>query len=225
MSPYQHGEVFVTADGGETDLDLGHYERFIDTNLTMSSSVTSGRIYQSVLDRERHGGFEGKTVQVIPHITNAIKGFVYRAEEQTKADVIITEIGGTIGDIESQPFVEAIRQVRMERGKENVMFIHVALLPYLKVSNEYKTKPIQHSVKEMLSLGIQPDVIVARTEGVIENSLREKIALFCNIKNENVIVCPDLPSIYNVPLHLEKENLHNVAAEQLGLNLSKLDIE
>jgi CTP synthase len=174
MSPYQHGEVFVTADGGETDLDLGHYERFTNTDLNKNSSVTSGRIYQSVLDRERMGGYEGKTVQVIPHITNAIKGFVYRAEETTGADVIITEIGGTIGDIESQPFVEAIRQVRMERGRENVMFIHVALLPYLRVSNEFKTKPIQHSVKEMLSLGIQPDVIVARTEGEVEEQMRKK---------------------------------------------------
>jgi len=182
MSPYQHGEVFVTADGGETDLDLGHYERFIDTNLSIASSVTSGRIYKSVLDTERNGGYEGKTVQVIPHITNAIKNFVYNAEETSGADVIITEIGGTIGDIESQPFVEAIRQVRMEQGKDKVMFIHVALLPYLKVSNEYKTKPIQHSVKEMLSLGIQPDVIVARTEGEIEKIFRDKIALFCNIK-------------------------------------------
>jgi CTP synthase len=224
MSPYQHGEVFVTADGGETDLDLGHYERFTNTDLNKNSSVTSGRIYQSVLDRERMGGYEGKTVQVIPHITNAIKGFVYRAEETTGADVIITEIGGTIGDIESQPFVEAIRQVRMERGRENVMFIHVALLPYLRVSNEFKTKPIQHSVKEMLSLGIQPDVIVARTEGEVEEQMREKIALFCNINVENVIVCPDLPSIYNVPLHLESENLHNVVAQQLNFNLDKLDI-
>ncbi|KAF5299735.1 hypothetical protein FQR65_LT19472 [Abscondita terminalis] len=186
MSPYQHGEVFVTADGAETDLDLGHYERFIDTNLDINSSVTSGKIYHDTLSKERNGYFEGKTVQVVPHITNIIKEKIYKTEHLKNFDVVITEIGGTVGDIESQPFIEAIRQIRMEKGKENTMFVHVALLPYLRVSGEYKTKPIQHSVKEMLGLGIQPDIIVARTEGDIEKELRDKISLFsANINETN----------------------------------------
>ncbi|AHI53376.1 CTP synthase [Spiroplasma culicicola] len=224
MNPIEHGEVFVTDDGGETDLDLGHYERFIDENLFKVSSTSAGKIYSEALETERLGKYEGKTVQVIPHITNLIKEKIYKAGEKSGADVIISEIGGTVGDIESQPFIEAIRQVRMEKGHENVMFIHVALLPYLRVSGEYKTKPIQHSVKEMLSLGIQPDVIVARTEGIIEDRLKDKISLFCNIPNENVIVCPDADSIYKVPLILKETNLHDIVAKQLQLKLNTLNI-
>lgn len=224
MNPIEHGEVFVTEDGGETDLDLGHYERFIDESLFKVSSTSAGKIYSEVLDNERHGVYKGKTVQVIPHITNSIKEKVYKAEEISGADIVISEIGGTVGDIESQPFIEAIRQVRMDRGYENVMFIHVALLPYLRVSKEYKTKPIQHSVKEMLSLGIQPDVIVTRTEGEIDHKLTEKISLFCNIPNENVIVCPDADSIYKVPLILGKSNLHQIVARQLKLDLKTTDM-
>nr|WP_237243824.1 CTP synthase [Spiroplasma clarkii] len=222
MNPIEHGEVFVTEDGGETDLDLGHYERFIDENLFKVSSTSAGKAYAEVLDNERHGRYKGKTVQVIPHITNSIKEKVYTAEEISGADIVISEIGGTVGDIESQPFIEAIRQVRMDRGYENVMFIHVALLPYLSVSREYKTKPIQHSVKEMLSLGIQPDVIVTRTVGDIDSKLTEKISLFCNIPTENVIVCPDADTIYRVPLIIEKSNLHKIVAKQLKLNLKIL---
>ncbi|QEH62385.1 CTP synthetase [Spiroplasma chinense] len=224
MNPIEHGEVFVTDDGGETDLDLGHYERFIDEKLLRNSSTSAGKIYSEALDKERMGQYQGKTVQVIPHITNLIKEKIYKAEEVSGADVIISEIGGTVGDIESQPFVEAIRQVRMEKGYDNVMFIHVALLPYLRVSAEYKTKPIQHSVKEMLSLGIQPDVIVARTEGEIEDRLKGKISLFCNIAKENVIVCPDSDSIYKVPLIIKETNLHKIVANHLNLNLKELDL-
>lgn len=224
MNPIEHGEVFVTNDGGETDLDLGHYERFIDENLRKSSSTSAGKIYSEALSKERLGEFGGKTVQVIPHITNLIKDKIYKAQLESNADVIISEIGGTVGDIESQPFIEAIRQIRMEQGHDKVMFIHVALLPFLKVSGEYKTKPIQHSVKEMLSLGIQPDVIVARTEGDIDQKLKDKISLFCNIPKENVIVCKDVESIYKVPLIIEQTNLHKIVAKQLNLKLSKTDL-
>ncbi|AXK50910.1 CTP synthetase [Spiroplasma alleghenense] len=224
MSPYQHGEVYVTEDGAETDLDLGHYERFIDENLSRNSSVTSGRIYLSVLEAERRGDWDGKTVQVIPHITDEIKKKIYLAGK-TGADVVITEIGGTVGDIESQPFIEAIRQVRMELGKENVMFIHVPLLPYLRVSGEHKTKPVQHSVKEMLKLGIQPDVIVARTETTIGDEVKEKISLFCNIPFENVIVAPDESSIYKVPITLFEQNLHKIVAKQLEIKMKATKID
>ncbi|QBQ08192.1 CTP synthetase [Spiroplasma gladiatoris] len=225
MNPIEHGEVFVTDDGGETDLDLGHYERFIDENLSKVSSWSAGRIYAEALNKERKGQFFGKTVQVIPHITDLIKQKIYQAEEKSKADIIISEIGGTVGDIESQPFVEAIRQVRMEKGKANVMFIHVALLPFLKVSGEYKTKPIQHSVKEMLSLGIQPDIIVARTEGSIQQRLKEKISLFCNIPVTNVIVCPDSDSIYKIPLILKETKMHEIVAKHLDLKIQELNME
>ncbi|AOG61063.1 CTP synthetase [Spiroplasma helicoides] len=224
MNPIEHGEVFVTEDGGETDLDLGHYERFIDENLFKVSSWSAGKIYSEALRKERHGKYFGKTVQVIPHITDLIKEKIYQAENISKADIIISEIGGTVGDIESQPFLEAIRQVRMEKGYNNVMFIHVALLPFLRVSGEYKTKPIQHSVKEMLSLGIQPDVIVARTEGQIDERLKNKISLFCNITTQNVIVCPDSDSIYKIPLILKQTNLHNIVANQLQLELKNLNM-
>ncbi|AGR42525.1 CTP synthase [Spiroplasma diminutum] len=224
INPIEHGEVYVTDDGGETDLDLGHYERFIDVNLSKISSTSAGKIYYEALEKERNGKFGGKTVQVIPHITNEIKQRIYKAELESKADVVITEIGGTVGDIESQPFLEALRQVRMEQGKDNVMFIHVALLPYLKVSAEFKTKPIQHSVKELLSLGIQPDVIVARSETEFEKRLKDKISLLCSIPEENVISCPDSDSIYKVPLVLESGNLHKITARQLKLDLQETNL-
>ncbi|WP_339020844.1 CTP synthase [Spiroplasma endosymbiont of Atherix ibis] len=225
INPIEHGEVYVTDDGEETDLDLGHYERFIDVNLSKNSSTSAGRIYYETLEKERNGKYGGKTVQVIPHITNEIKQKIYKAEIESKADVVITEIGGTVGDIESQPFLEALRQVRMEKGKENVMFIHVALLPYLKVSGEFKTKPIQHSVKELLSLGIQPDVIVARSEMEFNQKLKDKISLLCSIPVENVIECPDSDSIYKVPLIIEKGSLHKIVAKQLNLKLKETKLE
>ncbi|QHX37056.1 CTP synthase [Spiroplasma sp. BIUS-1] len=225
INPIEHGEVYVTDDGGETDLDLGHYERFIDVNLSKNSSTSAGRIYYEALEKERNGKYGGKTVQVIPHITEEIKQRIYKAELESQADVIITEVGGTVGDIESQPFLEALRQVRMERGKDNVMFVHVALLPYLKVSGEFKTKPIQHSVKELLNLGIQPDVIIARSEMEFDQKLKDKISLLCSIPVENVIECPDSDSIYKVPLVIEKWNLHKIAAEQLKLKLDNTNLE
>ncbi|AKX34680.1 CTP synthetase [Spiroplasma litorale] len=225
MNPIEHGEVFVTYDGGETDLDLGHYERFIDINLTKSSSYSAGKIYAEALDSERQGGYNGKTVQVIPHITNLIKSKIYEVEKSNKYDVVISEIGGTVGDIESQPFLEAIRQIRMEKSKENVLFIHVALLPYLRVSGEFKTKPIQHSVKEMLSLGLQPDIIVARSEFSFEEKLKDKISSFCNVPKENVIECSDSDSIYKVPLILEKSNMHKIVAKQLNLDLKETNVD
>ena len=217
LSPYQHGEVFVTDDGAETDLDLGHYERFIDENLSINSNVTTGKIYWSVLNKERHGDYEGKTVQVIPHITNEIKDRVYRVARHQETDVVITEIGGTVGDIESTPFLEAIRQVATEVGKENCIYIHLTLVPYLSSSGEQKTKPTQHSVKELLSLGIQPDVIVLRTEKPLEEGTKEKIALFCNVSEDSVIENIDLDTLYEVPLELEREGFANVVCRKLGL--------
>lgn len=187
MSPYQHGEVYVTEDGAETDLDLGHYERFIDEDLNKYSNLTTGKVYSNVLEKERHGDYLGKTVQVIPHITNEIKSFIYNVGEKTNADVVITEIGGTVGDIESQPFLEAIRQVSLEVGRENSIFIHVTLVPYIKGSEEHKSKPTQHSVKELRSLGINPDIIVLRCDEPLEESIFNKIALFCNVKPDCVI--------------------------------------
>ncbi|WP_026389281.1 CTP synthase [[Acholeplasma] multilocale] len=218
MSPYQHGEVFVTDDGGETDLDLGHYERFIDENLSKISSTSSGRLYLDVLEAERRGDWGGKTVQVIPHITDAIKHKIYGAAERSGTDIIISEIGGTVGDIESQPFIEAIRQVRMEQGRNSVMFIHVGLLPYLTASKEYKTKPIQMSVKELLSMGIQPDVIVARSDKSAPIELREKISLFCNVPLRNVIEAIDMDSIYKIPRMMMEQDLHKLAIEHLELD-------
>lgn len=217
LSPYQHGEVFVTDDGAETDLDLGHYERFIDENLSINSNVTTGKIYWSVLNKERHGDYEGKTVQVIPHITNEIKDRVYRVARHQETDVVITEIGGTVGDIESTPFLEAIRQVATEVGKENCIYIHLTLVPYLSSSGEQKTKPTQHSVKELLSLGIQPDVIVLRTEKPLEEGTKEKIALFCNVSEDSVVENLDLDTLYEVPLALEAEGLANVVCRKLSL--------
>ena len=207
MSPYQHGEVFVTEDGAETDLDLGHYERFIDENLTKNSNVTTGKIYGSVIAKERRGEYLGGTVQVIPHITNAIKERVYRVGKEENIDVVITEIGGTVGDIESQPFLESIRQIQYEVGRENVCFIHVTLVPYLGKSGELKTKPTQHSVKELRSIGIQPDIIVCRSEKKLSQGIKEKIGLFCNLEAKNVIENLDAESLYEVPLLLHNEGL------------------
>ncbi len=216
MSPYQHGEVFVTDDGAETDLDLGHYERFIDENLTVNSSVSSGRVYWNVLNRERRGGYLGGTVQIIPHITDEIKGNIY-ALEGTDTDAAIVEIGGTVGDIESQPFLEAIRQVAAERGRQNVMFIHVSLIVSIPGSGELKSKPTQHSAKELLSLGIQPDVIVCRSDAPVSPEIREKISLFCGIPRENVIPNLTADLLYEVPLMLEREGLADAVVRRLGL--------
>ena len=223
LSPYQHGEVFVTDDGTETDLDLGHYERFIDENLNVNSNVTTGKIYWSVITKERRGDYEGRTVQVIPHITNEIKSRVYRAAADT--DIVITEIGGTVGDIESTPFLEAIRQVSHEVGKENCMYIHLTLVPYLSTSGEQKTKPTQHSVKELLSLGIQPDVIVLRTEKPLEDGTTDKIALFCNVSPDSVIQNLDLETIYEVPLALEEEGLAKTVCRRLCLEDREPDLD
>ena len=225
MSPYQHGEVFVTDDGAETDLDLGHYERFIDENLSVNSNVTTGKIYWSVISKERRGDYEGRTVQVIPHITNEIKERVYRVAKTQETDIVITEIGGTVGDIESTPFLEAIRQVQQEVGKENCLYIHLTLVPYISTSGEQKTKPTQHSVKELLSLGIQPDVLVLRTEKPLEEGLADKIALFCNVPKDCVIENLDLDTLYEVPLALEDEGLARVVCKRLGLEDREPDLK
>ena len=225
MSPYQHGEVFVTDDGAETDLDLGHYERFTDENLTVHSSVTSGRVYWTVLNRERSGDYLGGTVQVIPHITNEIKERIYRVGREGAADVVITEIGGTVGDIESQPFLEAIRQVGQEVGRQDVMYIHVSLIVSIPGSGELKSKPTQHSAKELLGLGIQPDVILCRSEAPVPDDVRQKIALFCNLPAENVIPNLTAPILYEVPLMLEREGLGRAVVKRLGLTEDKPDLE
>ncbi|WP_101876640.1 CTP synthase [Lachnoclostridium edouardi] len=217
MSPIQHGEVFVTEDGAETDLDLGHYERFIDENLNKMSNLTSGKVYWNVLNKERKGEYLGSTVQVIPHITEEIKKAIYGLEDYTKADIIITEIGGTIGDIESQPFLEAIRQVSRELGKEDCMFIHVVLVPYLKCSGEHKSKPAQHSVRELQGMGIMPDVIIARCDEPLEEGIVQKIALFCNVEPDCVIENRTLESLYDVPMMLRGARLDEIAVRKLGL--------
>lgn len=224
MNPCQHGEVFVTDDGLECDLDLGHYERFIDESLNRYSNITTGRIYMQVLNKERNGDFLGKTVQVIPHITNEIKDTVYKAGEISQAQVIITEIGGTVGDIESQPFLEAIRQVKTEKGAENVMFVHVTLIPFLPKSEELKTKPTQHSCKELMGMGIIPDLIVTRTSYPLTQDIKEKISLFCNISSKNVIENLDADSIYDVPLMFEKQNVAQIVMNKLGLKETKNDL-
>jgi len=224
MSPYQHGEVFVTDDGGETDLDLGHYERFIDENLTKNSSITTGKIYSSVIEKERRGDYLGATVQVIPHITNEIKSKLEIAATESDADVIITEIGGTVGDIESLPFLEAIRQARRDFGYQNTMYIHNTLVPYLETTGELKTKPTQHSVKELRSLGITPDVIILRTSKEITNSIREKIALFCDVKKEAVIQCLNVKILYEVALNFRKQNLDGIVCEHLLLDTKAPDM-
>lgn len=222
ISPYQHGEVFVTEDGAETDLDLGHYERFIDENLNKYSNVTTGKIYWSVLNKERKGDYLGATVQVIPHITNMIKECVYRVGKiGAERDVVITEIGGTVGDIESLPFLEAIRQVASEVGHENVLYIHVTLIPYLEKSGEMKSKPTQHSVKELLSIGIQPDLVVCRTQHEIPEDMKKKIALFCNIDYDCVIQNLDAKTLYEIPIMLEEEGLAKIVCKKLGLTDKK----
>ncbi|SFA39500.1 CTP synthase [Anoxybacillus pushchinoensis] len=224
MSPYQHGEVFVTDDGAETDLDLGHYERFIDINLNKYSNVTTGKIYSIVLKKERRGDYLGGTVQVIPHITNEIKERVFRAGRETNADVVITEIGGTVGDIESLPFLEAIRQIKSDVGRENVMYIHCTLVPYIKAAGEMKTKPTQHSVKELRSLGIQPNVIVVRTEMPMSQDMKDKIALFCDIDPKAVIEARDADTLYAVPLMLQEQKLDQIVCEHLKLNCNEADM-
>lgn len=224
MSPYQHGEVFVTDDGGETDLDLGHYERFIDINLSKNSNVTAGKVYWSVLNKERKGEYEGRTVQVIPHITNEIKERMMRAEKEKEVDVVITEIGGTVGDIEGLPFLEAIRQFKNDIGRENVMYIHVTLVPYLLKAGELKTKPTQHSVKELRSIGIQPDVLICRTEKPISQGMKDKIALFCDLEPSEVIQNLDANTLYEVPLMLEEEGLPQLVIDHLNLKCNDLDL-
>ena len=225
MSPYQHGEVYVTEDGAETDLDLGHYERFIDENLNKFSNLTTGKVYSNVLEKERKGDYLGETVQVIPHITNEIKSFIYAVGKDSKADVVITEIGGTVGDIESQPFLEAIRQVSVEVGKENSLFIHVCLVPYLKASQEHKSKPAQHSAKELRSLGINPDIMVLRSDEPIEDSsIFKKIAMFCHVKNDCVIENMTIPVLYQAPLMLEKANFSDIVCRELNINAPKPDM-
>ena len=225
MSPYQHGEVFVTNDGGETDLDLGHYERFIDENLSKNSSLTTGKIYQAVIDKERRGDYLGATVQVIPHITNEIKNRLIDLAEEYDCDVLITEVGGTVGDIESLPFIEAIRQMRRDIGYNNTLFIHNTLVPYLDTTGELKTKPTQHSVKELRSLGITPDIIILRTSKSISSAMRDKVALFCDVKSEAVIECKDVEVLYEVMLNLKKENLDKLVTTHLGLTDKPSDIE
>ncbi|HEX7055572.1 MAG TPA: CTP synthase [Bacilli bacterium] len=225
MSPYQHGEVFVTDDGAETDLDLGHYERFIDINLSKNSNVTAGKVYSSVITKERRGEYLGGTVQVIPHITNEIKERIMRAARETHSDVVITEIGGTVGDIESLPFLEAIRQMKTDMGRENVMYIHVTLIPYLKAAGEVKTKPTQHSVKELRSIGIQPQVIVCRTEHPLSDEMKRKIALFCDTDPEAVIECRDADTLYDVPLMLRAQGLDEIVVNHLELNCDQPDMK
>ena len=218
MSPYQHGEVFVTADGAETDLDLGHYERFIDEQLNRNSSITTGRIYSNVISKERRGDYLGATVQVVPHITNEIKERIYAAARSSKADIVITEIGGTTGDIESLPFIEAIRQVRLDLGYENTVYIHTTLLPYIGASHEVKTKPTQHSVKELRGLGIQPDFIVCRSEHHIEKELKDKISLFCNVPTQNVISNYDVENLYELPRMLLDQKMDDLVLQHLQIN-------
>ena len=224
MSPYQHGEVYVTEDGAETDLDLGHYERFIDEDLNKYSNLTTGKVYWNVLNKERAGEYLGKTVQVIPHITNEIKEFVYRVGKKTNADVVITEIGGTIGDIESQPFIEAVRQISLEVGRENSLFIHVTLVPFLHASEEHKSKPTQHSVKELQGMGINPNIIVLRSDEPLEDDIFRKIALFCNVKEDCVIENVTLPCLYEAPLMLERSHFSGVVCRELGLDVPEPDL-
>ncbi len=217
MSPYQHGEVFVTEDGAETDLDLGHYERFIDENLNKYSNLTTGKVYWNILNKERNGEFLGSTVQVIPHVTDEIKSFIYTVGKTTDADIIITEIGGTVGDIESQPFLEAIRQVSAEVGRENSLFIHVTPLLHVKSSGEYKTKPTQHSVKELRGLGIAPNILVLRAEGNIDDELRSKIAMFCNVRPDCVICNKDVSELYYAPVMLEESHFSEIVCRELNI--------
>lgn len=225
MSPYQHGEVYVTEDGAETDLDLGHYERFIDENLNRYSNLTTGRVYWNILNKERNGDYLGSTVQVIPHVTDEIKSFVYQVGKTSDADIIITEIGGTVGDIESQPFLEAIRQISCEVGRDNCVFIHVTPLLYIESSGEYKTKPTQHSVKELRGLGISPDIIVLRAKGEVDDSIREKIAMFCNVKKDCVISNQDVNELYYAPLMLEATGFSEIVCKELGIPAGELSLD
>lgn len=224
MSPYQHGEVFVTEDGAETDLDLGHYERFIDENLNRFSNLTTGKVYWNVLTKERKGEYLGSTIQVIPHITDEIKRFIYTVGDKTDADVIITEIGGTVGDIESQPYLEAIRQVALEVGKENCIFLHVSLIVYLPGQDEHKSKPTQHSVKELRSIGINPDIIVARCDHPLEDDILQKLSLFCNVSRESVIENLTVPVLYEAPMMLEKQNFSDIVCKKLSIDCPKPDM-
>ena len=221
MNPYEHGEVFVTNDGAETDLDLGHYERFLDENLTKYNNITTGKVYESVINKERKGQYLGKTVQVIPHITNEIKAKIELVGKENNSDIVITEIGGTVGDIESTPFLEAIRQFKYDVGRDNVLYIHVTLLPYLKAAGELKTKPSQHSVKELMSLGIRPDILVCRTEHPVSLDIKRKLSMFCDIDEDAVIEAPDAKTIYEVPLIMEENGLANVACKKLGIENKK----
>ncbi|MBU1152253.1 CTP synthase [Patescibacteria group bacterium] len=225
MSPFQHGEVFVTDDGGETDLDLGHYERFIDTNLSKLSSVSTGKIYGEVLDKERKGAFLGRTIQIIPHITDAIQNRITKAAEKSECDIMLCEIGGTVGDIEGLPFLEALRQLRNKLGAENTLFVHLTLLPYLEASKELKTKPTQASVRELRSIGIQPDIIFARADRPIKKEHLKKIALFCDVEEREVFPAPTVKSIYEVPLGFQKYNLSELLAEKLNLGKLKPDLK
>ena len=224
MSPYQHGEVYVTEDGAETDLDLGHYERFIDEDLNKYSNLTTGKVYWNVLNKERRGAYLGSTVQVIPHVTNEIKDFIYAVAKKTAADVVITEIGGTIGDIESQPFLEAARQVSLEVGNENCLFIHVTLVPFLRGSDEHKSKPTQHSVKELQGMGIKPDIIILRCDEPLEESIFKKISMFCNVKPDCVIENITLPVLYEAPIMLEKSNFSSIVCRELGIDAPEIDL-
>ncbi len=224
MSPFQHGEVFVTEDGAETDLDIGHYERFIDENLSRNASHTAGAIWNAVLRKERKGDFLGATVQVIPHITNEIKERIRRVSEAAPCDVVISEIGGTVGDIESLPFLEAIRQFRREVGPENVLYLHVTLVPYLEAAGELKTKPTQHSVIELRRIGIHPDIVVCRSRDELSNEIKEKIALFTDVDLEAVIASPDVPDVYLVPKVLQAQGLDTLVADKLGLRGGPTDL-
>ncbi|GIW21799.1 MAG: hypothetical protein KatS3mg068_0806 [Candidatus Sericytochromatia bacterium] len=224
MSPYQHGEVFVTEDGAETDLDLGHYERFVDINLTKKNNVTTGAIYQSVINKERKGDYLSGTVQVIPHITDEIKSKIIDISKDG-FDIVIVEIGGTIGDIESLPFIEAIRQFKKDVGRENTLYIHVTLVPSLSTNGEQKTKPTQHSVKELRSYGIQPDILICRSDKEISNSIKEKLSLFCDIDKEAVIECKDVKSIYDVPIVLEEAGLSKEIIKRLNINCSEPNLQ
>jgi len=224
MSPFQHGEVFVTDDGAETDLDLGHYERFIDENLTRLSNLTSGKVYWNVLNRERASGYLGETVQAIPHVTGEVKDFIYAGAKNSGADVMITEVGGTTGDIESQPFLEAIRQVSLEVGSDNCLFIHVTLVPYLRWSGEHKSKPTQHSVKELRSMGISPNIIIARADDPLDDDIKSKISLFCNVKPDCVIENLTVPCLYEAPIMLHRNGLDRVVCRELNLDVPEPDL-
>ena len=223
MSPYQHGEVFVTEDGAETDLDLGHYERFIDEDLNKYSNLTSGKAYWNVLLKERRGEYLGDTVQIIPHVTNEIKRFIYSVGERANADIVITEIGGTVGDIESQPFIEAIRQISIEKP-EDVCFIHVTLVPYISGSNEYKSKPTQHSVKELQNLVVRPNIIIPRADGRLPEDVKKKISLFCNVKEDCVIENITVNDLYEAPVMLEEQNLSSIVCRELHLDPGTIDL-